>query len=251
MRIRALPWVLGMLGLFLGLSLGGGSVSADSGAPGTRCEDLLHGPPKEVDAGKVVDAVRVNADRSVTMTVTVSWSFAVSSKPGEHVFDCVWDGQPGQASVVGSTGHPGTDCSQQGLPCQFAVTTQPLSPGTHTLCDIAKILGTWPQPRTGPAPSGSRTPAVCVKADIPGPPVPVTPQPAEQHNPGGGGASTATVQVEAAATAAPAPAGAPALPATGGDQVSGLTLVGLLLLCAGATTILVVGLSARLRRRRA
>jgi hypothetical protein len=229
--------LLAVLGLVLGLLVGGANASADSGSLPPKCEDLLHGPPKEADANKVVDSFKVNADNSVTMTVTASWSFAVLAKSGEHVFDCVWDGQPGQGTIVGSTGHAGTDCSSQGLPCQFTVTTEPLSAGTHSLCDIAKILGTWPQPETGPAPSGSRTPSVCVKVEIPGPP----PSPPTSPPPSPG---TSMTQVDAATDSAPG------LPATGHGPVNGLLLVGFL--GAGIMLIVVgVWLTVRLRSNRA
>jgi hypothetical protein len=175
MRMKALLPVLASLGLFVALPA---TVASADGPALPTCNQLLQGPPKEVSANKVIDSAKVNADRSVTTVVTVSWSFAVSSKNGEKIFDCVWDGTPGEASVVGSTGHPGADCSPQGLSCTFTVTTQPLAPGPHRLCDIAMILGTGPMPQTiaGPAPSGSRTPA-CVDVNVPPPPSSPPPPP--------------------------------------------------------------------------
>ncbi|HEY4027922.1 MAG TPA: hypothetical protein VGO86_15960 [Candidatus Dormibacteraeota bacterium] len=231
--------LLAVLGLSLGLLMGGATASADSGSLPT-CEDLLHGPPKEVAASKTVDASTVNADGSVTMAVTVSWSFAVHAKPGEKVFDCVWNGQPGQSSVVGSTGHPGADCSQQGLPCRFTVTTERLSPGSHTLCDIAKILGTWPMPNPGdgPSPSGSRTPSVCVTVQIPGPP-------GQGGGGNGGGTSGQGHGTTSAQTAASASGqSTPGLPATGRATVDVPLLAGSL---AGGGALILLGVFLAVR----
>ncbi len=225
--IRGIRALLAILGLLMGLLVGGVTASANSGSM-PKCEDLLHGPPKEVAAHKVIDATTVNANNSVTMAVAVSWSFAVNAKPGEKIFDCIWDGQPGQSSVVGSTGHPGTYCSQQGLPCRFTVTTEPLSAGSHTLCDIAKILGTWPMPMpgNGPSPSGSRTPSVCVTVLIP---TTSTPTPTPSMTPtksttltlsGDLGQGTPAAQTVASTHATPG------LPATGRAPVDVPLLVG-------------------------
>ena len=233
MRMKALLPILASIGLFVALPAT--AASADSPALPT-CNQLLQGPPKEVSAHKAIDSAKANADGSVTTVVTVTWSFAVSGKPGEKIFDCVWDGTPGQgsATVVGSTGHPGADCSQQGLPCTFTVTTQPLSPGPHTLCDIAMILGTWPMPQTiaGPAPSGSRTPA-CVNVDAPPPDSP-TPTPSHSPTP-----SDSPDGLVGAVTT-------PGLPGTG----SGLGLIATLVV--GVLVVLgTVGYGFRYVRRRA
>jgi hypothetical protein len=254
--VLLLPFV-SALGLLVGLVVGGASAGAAgpdlSGQP--RCEDLLHGPPKEVAATKVIDSVTMNADTSVRLAVTVSWSYAVPAKPGEKTFDCVWDGLPGQGPVVGSTGHPGADCSQQGLPCTFSVTTSPLGPGTHRLCDIAKILGTWAKPQRGPAPSGSRTNTVCVTVVeeggglgggvVPPPSSPPTPTPPATEN------ETSTPVPAASATAAPKanPAAVPGMPGTGHRPVGSVLLYGLV--GAGGGGLLAgLGIAARLTRRR-
>lgn len=237
-HVRAVAPLLTVVGLLLGV-LGVVTASADSGQSLPKCEDLLHGPPKEVAASKVIDDFTVNGDHSVTMTVTVSWSFAVLAKPGEHVFDCVWDGQPGQGSVVGSTGHPGADCSAQGLPCRFTVTTQPLSTGSHTLCDVAKILGTWPQPGTRPSPSGSRTPAPCVTAEIP-PPPPSSPPPGTPTPPTNSGTAGTSATQESV----------PGLPATGRGPINGLLSAAFL--AAGAVLVVLgLGITVRVYSRRA
>jgi hypothetical protein len=65
---RLLPPLLAALGLVAGLAAVGLSASAAPPNPSQlpKSEDLLHGPPKEVAAKKVIDSVKVNADGSVT-----------------------------------------------------------------------------------------------------------------------------------------------------------------------------------------
>jgi hypothetical protein len=218
MRAGALLTAVAAFGLLGGLPVA--SVSAhgqtSGGASvGAGCNALLHGPHK--DTQKEIESATVNSDHSVTMEVTVSWRSQVNAKQGEHVFDCVWDGQPSnKGTVVGGTGHPGSDCSSQGLPCTFSVTTEPLQPGDHELCDIAKIEGTWAKPdQNGPAPSGSRTPTVCKKVEIPGPSPSPLPSPGSSPSPAPGSTPMPSPSVSPSGGGAGAGGAVPGLPNTG------------------------------------
>ena len=204
------------LGLMAGLPVASASAHGQTsgGAPvGAGCNALLHGPNK--DTKKEIESATVNRDGSVTMKVTVSWRSKVEAKQGEHVFDCVWDGQPSKnGTVVGSTRHPGFDCSSQGLPCTFSVTTEPLQPGDHTLCDIAKIEGTWAKPQDGHSPSGGRTNTLCAEVEIPGSSPSPSPSPGSSPSPAPGSTPT------------PSPSASPGGGAGAGAQVPGLPNTG-------------------------
>lgn len=172
--IRALAFVTmaSVLSLLSALVVG----SSASAAHYPECNSVLEGPQ---GGTKTATVTSVNADGSVTMKVVVTFPDGQAPKPGQHVFDCVFDGAAAKGSVVGSTGTPGADCSQQGLACTFSVTTEPLSAGSHELCDIAKFEGFQSD---SPDHSGDRTPEVCVTANVPPGPSP-TPKPSTPATP--------------------------------------------------------------------
>lgn len=176
---RVLAGLAAALATGLCLWAGGVALSARvvAAANYPECNSVLHGPE---GGTKTATVKSLNADGSVTLSVTVAFSSALSPKPGQHVFDCVFDGAASSGAVVGSTGTPGADCSTQGLPCTFEVTTQSLSSGTHRLCDIAKFEGF--QSLQGPGDhSGDRTPQVCVSVTVPS--VSPTPSPSPTASP--------------------------------------------------------------------
>lgn len=215
---------LAVLGLFGAVLVSGVTASA-AGAPAAthfaECNSVLVGPR----GGEKTATAVTNSDNTVTLTVTVSFpEDSTGPKPGEHVFDCVFDGTPGTTNMVGSTGTPGADCASQGLPCTFKVTTEALSPGAHNLCDIARFEG------FGEGASGRRTPEFCLTVTIPQASTP-TPTPTPTTPP----------------TSSPSPA-VPGMPNTG---LGGSNPYGLILMCLlVASGTLTLGLGAHLIRRR-
>jgi hypothetical protein len=163
--------LVGLVGALL-MAAPAASASTGTSSHSPECNSVLHGPQ---GGSKTATVSSIAPNGAVTLHVTVSFpSKPDAPKPGQHIFDCVFDGTPGTGNIVGSTGTPGADCSAQGLPCSFNVTTEPLSPGSHKLCDIAKFEG------FSEGTSGRRTPAFCVPVTIP-----TTPTPTPSPSPGG------------------------------------------------------------------
>jgi hypothetical protein len=128
----------------------------DAHAIFTGCNALQAGP---IEGAQIVSAAP-SADRTVALSVaTFGTGTNPALKPTGHLANCVFEGDSSVGYPVGSTAPSGVDCT---LPCSYQVTTAPLPPGVHTLCDVAGFLGFG-----DPSLNGKRSPEYCLTVIIP------------------------------------------------------------------------------------